>query len=87
MSRNNFKRNEHKDKALFKLWVKYRQEYVNERLPQIKVYYSHEKPGDATHGFDKLMDLVNRRIEKIEKYRLYNNITKEELKKYPDIQN
>lgn len=80
----NFKRPANTQKAFFKLWVKYKREYVNDRLPEIKVYYSHERPGDSSYGYDKLLEMIGKRLHKVEKYRLYNNITKEELKKYPE---
>lgn len=82
MNRNNFKDQACKSTARYKLWIKYRPEYVNALLPRIKVYYSHEKGNDPEYGCKKLMKMLNNRLEKVETAILYDNQTNKEIERY-----
>jgi hypothetical protein len=86
MSKHNFKREDTKLKALYKLWVKYLPQFVNSKLPQIKVYYSYDKPGQPYAGYKNLLLLVYKRLPKISIAILYDNQTNKEIKRFGNEQ-
>lgn len=71
---HNFKNPEAKARAQYKLWVKYKAEFVNDRLPEIKVYYSYDKPGNPEYGKAMLLKMLRERIQKVQVAILYDNI-------------
>ncbi len=82
MSEHNFKRADHKARALYKLWVKYLPEFVSPKLPQIKVYYSLDRPGNPEHGKNKLLQMLQERLHKIKLAILYDNRSNKEIKRF-----
>lgn len=82
MTKHNFKKADVKSKALFKLWVNYLPQFVNSKLPQIKVYYSYDKPGQPESGYKNLLLLVYQRLPKIRIAILYDNQTNKEIKRF-----
>ncbi|MDB5274461.1 MAG: hypothetical protein JWO58_2828 [Chitinophagaceae bacterium] len=86
MNKHNFKKTDVTDKALYKLWVKYLPQFVTSKLPQIKVYYSYDKPGQPQAGYKKLLLLVYERLHKINIAILYDNQTNKEIKRFGNEQ-
>lgn len=62
-------------KPAYKLWVKYRQEFLKPEQNPIRVYYSYDRPDDPEYGKRRLLSLVKERIKHIEIAILYDNIT------------
>lgn len=79
---HNFKNPETKARARYKLWVKYKAEYVNEKLPEIKVYYSYDRPDNPEYGKAMLLKMLRERIEKVQVAILYDNIASIVINKY-----
>lgn len=82
MRRYNFRKAISKELAKYKLWVRYKPEHVNGSLPAVKVYYSHDKQDDPMFGYNKLLMMLFRRLEKVEIAILYDNQTHKELKRF-----
>lgn len=82
MSSNNFKNEGTKQRALFKLWVRYRLAYVNEMLPEIKVYYSHDRVDSPLFGYHKLLSMLEKRMHMVVCAIMYDNQTNKEIKRY-----
>ncbi|MFN8436027.1 MAG: hypothetical protein U0V72_00195 [Cytophagales bacterium] len=85
-TKNNFTRDDVKEKARYKLWVKYLPQFVSAKLPQIKVYYSYDKPGDPEFGYRKLLSMLYQRIHKIKLAILYDNHSNKEIKRFDNEQ-
>ena len=79
---NNFKSEDIKSRAHYKLWIKYLPGFVNAKLPQIKVYYSFERAGDPEFGYRKLLSMLYKRMHKVSIAILYNNHSKAEIKRF-----
>ncbi len=82
MNRNNFRQQQPKRSARYRVWIKYKMKFVSELLPQSKVYYSYEKENDPLFGYNKLLTMVRKRLDKIEIAILYNNQTNQELQRF-----
>ena len=82
MNKNNFRRKDVKDKALYKLWVKYIAVVPMRNTPIIKVYYSYEKKNDPSFGYNKLLTMIQKRLHKIRIAILYNNKTHQEIQRF-----
>lgn len=85
-TKNNFTREDTKSKARYKLWVKYLPQFVSVKLPQTKVYYSYDKPGDPEFGYRKLLSMLYARLHKIKLAILYDNHSNKEIKRFENEQ-
>lgn len=82
MTEQTLRNQKSKSRPLFKLWVKYLPEFVNKKLPLVKVYYSRDKAKDPKHGYQKLITMLKERLDKISVAILYDNIKNKELKRF-----
>lgn len=82
MKGHNFKKQEVKSSALYKLWVKYVPRFVANNSPLIKVYYSRDKVKEPDHGYKKLIQMLKGIRHKIQVAILYDNIKNTEIKRF-----
>lgn len=59
----------------YKLWVKYRNGYLEKGNSNVRVYYSYDRDSDPEYGRRRLLCLVKERIHVIEVAILYDNTT------------
>lgn len=62
-------------KSAYKLWVRYKPQFVKPGQRAIRVYYSYDKPDDPDYGKRRLLAMVKERINVIEVAILYDNRT------------
>lgn len=61
--------------AMYKLWVKYKPEFVLVGHPTVRVYYSYDKPEDPEYGKRRLLSLIKQKMNTVQVAILYDNRT------------
>jgi hypothetical protein len=70
-----------RDRANYKLWVKYKPALAHS-VAKIKVYYSYDRKQHPQHGLHKLMKLLDKRKALVQIAILYDNRLNKEIQRF-----